>query len=506
MAAAVEMRGITKKFGDFTANDHINFQLEWAEIHGICGENGAGKTTLMNTLYGLHQPTFGTIFIDGKQAVIHSPKDSIAMGIGMVQQHFSLVPSMTVAENIVMGNPPFRKNRLVDRKKSIRIVEEISEKYNLIVEPEAVVKELPVGLKQRVEILKALYLGANILIMDEPTAVLTPQEISKLFLTLDGLRKQGKSVILITHKLSEVTAITDRITVMRLGKVEGSIETKQTSECEIARMMVGREVLMSVEKEVSVPKEVVLDVDHISCSNNQGILAVNDVSFKVRRGEIVGVAGVQGNGQTELIEAITGLRKLRKGCISINETPLKGKNMPRLCRDLQVGHIPEDRQEVGAARHASIRDNYLLYLHTHKSFNKGMFLNYKKVDDTCREGLSEYDVRYNRIQDNASSLSGGNLQKLIIAREMYSKPRLLVAAQPTRGVDIGATEFIHKQIVAHRDAGNAVLLFSNELSEIMSLSDRILVMFKGQIIGEISQDKATEEQLGFWMAGIKNQP
>ena len=221
---------------------------------------------------------------------------------------------------------------------------------------------------------------------------------------------------------------------------------------------------------------------------------------------IVGVAGVQGNGQTELIEAITGLRKLRKGRISINETPLKGKNMPRLCRDLQVGHIPEDRQEVGAARHASIRDNYLLYLHTHKSFNKGMFLNYKKVDDTCREGLSEYDVRYNRIQDNASSLSGGNLQKLIIAREMYSKPRLLVAAQPTRGVDIGATEFIHKQIVAHRDAGNAVLLFSNELSEIMSLSDRILVMFKGQIIGEISQDKATEEQLGFWMAGIKNQP
>lgn len=505
MATAVEMRGITKKFGDFTANDNINFQLEWAEIHGICGENGAGKTTLMNTLYGLHQPTSGTIYIDGRQAAIHSPKDSIAMGIGMVQQHFSLVPSMTVAENIVMGNPPYKKNGLVDKKKSIAIVEEISKKYNLIVEPGAVVKELPVGLQQRVEILKALYLGAKILIMDEPTAVLTPQEISKLFITLDGLRKQGKSVILITHKLSEVTAITDRITVMRLGKVEGTIETKDTSECEIARMMVGREVLMSVEKEASVPQEAVLDVEHISCSNNQGILAVNDVSFQVRKGEIVGVAGVQGNGQTELIEAITGLRKLRKGRIRICGTQLKGKNMPRLCRDLQVGHIPEDRQEVGAARHTSIRDNYLLYLHTLKQFNKGIFLDYKAVDGACKEGLKEYDVRYNRIQDNASSLSGGNLQKLIIAREMYTKPRLLVAAQPTRGVDIGATEFIHKQIVAHRDAGNAVLLFSNELSEIMSLSDRILVMFKGQIIGEISQSEATEEQLGFWMAGIKKE-
>ena len=505
MALAVEMQVITKKFGNFTANDKVNLQLKWAEIHGICGENGAGKTTLMNTLYGLHQPTAGEIYIDGKRVVIHSPKDSIALGIGMVQQHFSLVPSMTVAENIVMGKPPHAKNGLIDKRKSIEIVEEISRKYNLTVNPSALVKELPVGLQQRVEILKALYLGANILIMDEPTAVLTPQEINQLFITLDELRNQGKSIILITHKLSEVTAITDRITVMRLGKTVGTIDTKETTEHEIARMMVGREVLMSVEKDISEPKEIVLDVNHISCSNDQGISVVNDVSFCVRQGEIVGIAGVQGNGQTELIEAITGLRKIRSGKISIGGNILGGNNTSRQCRDLHVGHIPEDRQEVGAARYASIRDNYLLYLHTLRRFHKGIFLNYKEFDKACIEGLAEYDVRYNKIQDNASSLSGGNLQKLIIAREMYTKPHLLVAAQPTRGVDIGATEFIHKQIVAQRDLGSGVLLFSNELSEIISLSDRILVMYRGQIIGEVDQVHATEEKLGLWMAGIKDE-
>ena len=505
MALAVEMHNITKKFGNFVANDRINFQLQWAEIHGICGENGAGKTTLMNTLYGLHQPTSGDIFVDGKKAEIHSPKDSIALGIGMVQQHFSLVPSMTVAENIVMGRPPYKKNGLIDRKKSLEIVYEISQKYNLSVSPEATVGNLPVGLRQRVEILKALYLGANILIMDEPTAVLTPQEIEQLFVTLAELKKQGKSIILITHKLSEVTAITDRITVMRLGKVVGSLKTSETTEHEIARMMVGREVLMNIEKSKAVPSEEILNVDQVFCSNDQGVPAVNGVSMYVRAGEIVGVAGVQGNGQTELIEAITGLRKLRSGTIKINGEVLEGKNAARCCRDLQVGHIPEDRQDVGSARYASIRDNYLLYLHTLKKFNKGIFLDYKTIDKECEKGLKEYDVRYNRIQDNASSLSGGNLQKLIIAREMYTNPKLLVAAQPTRGVDIGATEFIHYQIIAHRDSGNAVLLFSNELSEIMSLSDRILVMFKGRIIGEISQADATEEKLGLWMAGITDE-
>lgn len=504
MALAVEMQGVTKKFGDFVANENIDFQLEWAEIHGICGENGAGKTTLMSILYGLHHPTSGSIFIDGKQISIHSPKDAISMGIGMVQQHFGLVPSMTVAENIVMGNPPHNKSGLIDRKRSIAIVNEISQKYNLLVDPMAKVGELSVGLQQRVEILKALYLGARILIMDEPTAVLTPQEIRQLFVTLDGLRKQGKSIILITHKLSEVTAITDRITIMRLGKVVGTVSTKEVSEAEIARKMVGREVLLSVKKEQSVPKEIVLEVENVTCNNNQGIPAVDNVSFYVRKGEIVGVAGVQGNGQTELIEAITGLRKLKKGSVKVKGTLVQGKNAARQCRDLQVGHIAEDRQEVGAARYASIRDNYFLHLHTLKEFNKGFFLNYKVFDKICREELKEYDVRYNKIQDNASSLSGGNLQKLIIAREMYVKPQLLVAAQPTRGVDIGATEFIHKQIVEHRDAGNAVLLFSNELSEIMTLSDRILVMFKGKIIGEIDQQYATEEQLGLWMAGIQN--
>lgn len=292
---------------------------------------------------------------------------------------------------------------------------------------------------------------------------------------------------------------------MRLGKTVGAIDTKETTEHEIARMMVGREVLMGVEKDISEPKEIVLDVNHISCSNDQGIPAVNDVSFCVRQGEIVGIAGVQGNGQTELIEAITGLRKIRSGKISIGGNILGGNNTSRQCRDLHVGHIPEDRQEVGAARYASIRDNYLLYLHTLRRFHKGIFLNYKEFDKACIEGLAEYDVRYNKIQDNASSLSGGNRQKLIIAREMYTKPHLLVAAQPTRGVDIGATEFIHKQIVAQRDSGSGVLLFSNELSEIISLSDRILVMYRGQIIGEVDQIHATEEKLGLWMAGIKDE-
>ena len=502
MALAVEMLGITQVFGNLVANDNVDFQAEWAKVHGICGENGAGKTTLMNILYGLHQPVSGIIKIDGKQVQMNSSKDAIALGIGMVHQHFSLVNSMTVAQNIVMGNPPHKSFGLVDIKKSNKLVNEISEKYCLPIDPAARVKDLPVGLQQRVEILKALYLGANILIMDEPTAVLTPQEIDKLFETLRELRRNGKTIILITHKLKEVKEITDEITIMRLGKVMGHVKTESVTEFDVARMMVGRDVLMSVPKDKPKLGNTVLSVKEICCKDIRGVQVVNNVSFDIKEGEIVGIAGVQGNGQTELIEAVTGLRKITSGSIFIHDKPLKSGNLSAKCREAGVGHIPEDRQTVGAARQASIRDNYLLNLHKRSEFGKKGFLKYKKVNEKCVEQLKKYDVRYNKITDMAGSLSGGNLQKVIIAREMYIEPKLIIAAQPTRGLDIGATEYIHKQLVEHRDKGNAVLLVTNELSEVMSLSDRILVVFKGSIIGEIAQSEATEEQIGLWMAGI----
>jgi ABC-type uncharacterized transport system ATPase subunit len=502
MVLAVEMHNITKKFGNLIANNNINFELHCGEVHGLCGENGAGKTTLMNILYGLYQPDAGKIIINGKECRLNSPKDAISAGIGMVHQHFSLVPSMTVAENIVIGNPPKKKNGLVDKKGSIEIVKELSAKYGLDINPAAIVKLLPVGLQQRVEILKALYLGANILIMDEPTAVLTPQEISQLFVTFEALKKKNKSIILITHKLKEVKEATDRITVMRLGKITGHANTADIDEHEIARMMVGREVLLRVNKEYKKSGDTILKVSNISCNDNRGVQVVKDITLEVRSGEIVGIAGVQGNGQTELIEAITGLRNVYQGSIEILGNTLGGKNLPARCRSLGVGHISEDRQNIGSALNASIRDNFLINIYKKKEFKRGIFLDYKAIDDTCIKLLEQFDVRYGKIQDPAYSLSGGNLQKLIVAREIYAKPRLLIAAQPTRGVDIGATEFIHKKLIEQRNDGNAVLLVSNDLSEIMSLSDRIYVIYKGTFVGEVNQTDATEEQLGLWMAGI----
>lgn len=499
---AVEMRNITKKFDNLIANNAVNFNTYWNEIHGLCGENGAGKTTLMNVLYGLYKPDEGDIFINGKKVSFNSPRDAIAAGIGMVHQHFSLVPSMTVAENIVMGNPPKLRNGLVDKKRSISIVQELSKKYGLDINPTGIVKELPVGLQQRVEILKALYLGADILIMDEPTAVLTPQEIRQLFKTLQMLKEQGKSIILITHKLKEVKEVTDRVTVMRRGKITGCRKTKDVTEHEIARMMVGREVLLNINKKESKIGEPILQVNSISCNDNRGIQVLHKISFQVNRGEIVGIAGVQGNGQSELIEAIAGLRPITEGTVRIKGVPMKGRNLPEKCRSIGVGHIPEDRQNVGAALDATIRDNFILNLHKKEEFTKKMFLNFKIIEEKCKQTLKQYDVRYNKIQDFAYSLSGGNLQKLIIAREMYSQPELLIAAQPTRGVDIGATEFIHRQLIKQRDLGCAVLLISYDLSEIMSLSDRILVIYKGTIVGEISQAEATEEKIGLLMSGI----
>ena len=502
MADAVDMRKITVRFDKVIANQEVDFQARWGEVHGLVGENGAGKTTLMRVLYGMYTHHEGEMYIDGVKTRFTSPKDAIAKGIGMVHQHFSLVPSMTVAENVVIGKPPYKKG-LIDLARSQEIVQELSETYGLKINPRARVSDLTVGLQQRVEILKALYLGAEILIMDEPTAVLTPQEILQLMDTLMNLKKKGKCIILITHKLAEVKLVTDRITVMRAGVVTAKVDTKDTDEKKIAMMMVGREVILEVNKDEFNPGDVILDAENISCCDKMGLPAVKNVSLKVHRGEVVGIAGVQGNGQSELADAISGLLPLMSGEIRVNGTRIAGKNLPLQCREAGMGHVHDDRIHVGSAGDMSIRDNFLAAVYRRPELKKGLFLDYRKADQVVEESVEKFSVKIGKIADDISSLSGGNMQKLIIAREMYLKPRLLIASQPTRGVDIGATEFIYQQIVKHRDAGNGVLLISNELSEILALSDRILVIYKGELIGELSRGEATEEKIGMLMAGLR---
>lgn len=504
MADAVDMRKITVRFDKVTANQDVDFRAGWGEVHGLVGENGAGKTTLMRVLYGMYTHHEGEMYINGEKVEFTSPKDAIARGIGMVHQHFSLVPSMTVAENVVMGNPPYRKG-LIDLKKSEEIVGRLSEEYGLEIKPKARVCDLTVGLQQRVEILKALYLGAEILIMDEPTAVLTPQEIQQLMETLMNLKAKGKCIILITHKLAEVKMVTDRITVMRNGVVTANVNTEDTDEKKIAMMMVGREVILEVEKEPFHPGEAILEVNHISCLDKTGLPVVHNISLCVRGGEVVGIAGVQGNGQSELADAVSGLLPLMSGEVLLNGKKMSGKNVPLLCRESGMGHVHDDRMHVGSAGDMSIRDNFLAAIYRHPDLKKGMFLDYKKADEITEQNVEKFSVKIGKITDDISSLSGGNMQKLIIAREMYPEPKLLIASQPTRGVDIGATEFIYQQIIRHRDAGNGVLLISNELSEILALSDRILVIYKGEIIGELERGEADEKKIGMLMAGIREE-
>lgn len=499
---AVDMQKITVRFGDVVANSDVDFQARWGEVHGLVGENGAGKTTLMRVLYGMYSHHTGDVFINGEKVAFSSPKTAIAKGIGMVHQHFSLVPSMTVAENVVMGKPPYKRG-LIDLKRSIELVKELSNEYGLEINPKTRVCDLTVGLQQRVEILKALYLGAEILIMDEPTAVLTPQEILQLMETLTNLKKKGKCIILITHKLAEVKMVTDRITVMRNGVVTAKVNTEDTDEKKIAMMMVGREVILEVEKESFNPGEVVLDVHNISCLDKLGMPAVNNVSLKVRKGEVVGIAGVQGNGQSELADAVAGLLPLMSGQVLMNGKKMVGNNVPLLCREAGMGHVHDDRMGVGTAVDMSIRDNFLAEIYRKPEMAKNGFLDYKKADDIVEKSIDKYKVKIGKISDHIGSLSGGNMQKLIIAREMYLEPKLLIASQPTRGVDIGATEFIYQQIIKHRDSGNGVLLISNELSEILALSDRILVIYKGEIIGELNRAEADEDKIGMLMAGIR---
>ena len=501
MSVAVQMKNIVKLFGAVRANDDVCLTIQKNSIHGIIGENGAGKTTLMKILYGMYRPDGGEILLDGKRVKFSSPKDAIACHIGMVHQHFTLVPSMTVMENIILGCPP-QKRGFIDRKKALEQVNALCEKYNFNMDPNAVISELPVGLRQRVEILNALFLGADILIMDEPTAVLTPQEITGLFETLKELRNHGASIILITHKLSEVMAITDEVTVLRDGKVTGRVHTSDTNERALAQMMVGRGVLLNVEKAPAQLGDTVLRMEHIRSCNDDGLLTVDDVSFSLREGEIVGIAGVQGNGQSELIEILSGVNQDYVGAITIAGKLIPRESTPWARRKAGLGLIPEDRQISGSAGVATVEDNFLMTTYRKRNINKHGFISRKIARMELEASIEAFKIKIPSIKAGGYSLSGGNMQKLIVAREYNLHPKILIAAQPTRGVDIGAMEIIHKKLVELRESGKAVLLVSNELSEIMSLSDRILVMYQGRIMGEVAAKDAEESQLGLWMAGI----
>jgi ABC-type uncharacterized transport system ATPase subunit len=501
MPPILELRGITKRFPGVLANDHIDLTLNQGEIHALLGENGAGKTTLMNVLYGLYHPDEGEIIVRGKPIKITGPRDAIAQGIGMVHQHFMLIPVFTVTENVMLGDESITNGIVLDRKKVAREIRELSTRYGLEVNPDLYIKDLSVGIQQRVEIIKLLYRKADILILDEPTAVLTPQEVDDLFQVLRNLKEHGNSIIFITHKLREVLALADRITVLRLGKVIGTTEPSKTNSAELARMMVGRSVILSVEKAPAKPQEVVLKVENLVVRDERHNIAVNDVSFEVRAGEVLGIAGVQGNGQTELVQALTGLRRVESGRVTIlgHDTT---HATPRQLFELDVAHVPEDRQQDGLVLNFPVEDNLVLNEYYRPPFAKGIVMNFEAIERAAAERVQEFDVRTPSIFVKTANLSGGNQQKVIVAREFSGPIKLLIASQPTRGLDVGSIEYIHKRIIEKRDEGTAVLLVSNELDEIMSLSDRIAVMFKGKIIDTVNAEETTKEALGLLMAGV----
>ncbi len=500
MTTVLEVRGITKRFPGVLANDHVDFSLEQGEIHALLGENGAGKTTLMNVLYGLYRPDEGEILRNGKPVIMHSPKDAIAHGIGMVHQHFMLIPVFTVTENIMLGAETVRRGVLA-RREVAREIRQLSRRYGLDVDPDALVQDLAVGEQQRVEIIKTLYRKAQILILDEPTAVLTPQEADDLFRVMRELKEQGVSIIFITHKLREVLAVADRITVMRGGRVVGTVLPQETDEARLAAMMVGREVILKVDKAPAKPGEVVLQVSGLQVRDVRGVEAVQGVSFEVRAGEVLGIAGVQGNGQTELVEALTGLRPAHGGKIFLRGIDVTGKP-PRPIIENGLSHVPEDRQRHGLVLSYPVADNLILCTYYLPPFAKGVVIQNEAVDSFSRNLIKKFDVRTPSPYVPTSTLSGGNQQKVIVARELSRPVSLLVANQPTRGLDVGSIEYIHRQIIDMRDQGVAVLLVSAELDEIMSLSDRIAVMYKGQIVATVDAETATKAELGLWMAGV----
>ena len=505
----LQATGITKRFPGVLANDDVSFDLHMGEVHAVLGENGAGKTTLMNILYGLYKPDAGEVMVNGQPMVLNSTKDAISHGIGMVHQHFMLIPVFSVTENIMLGSETDHRTRgagpippldRLERKTVAAMVKELSHKYRLDVDPEAIVGDLPVGVQQRVEIVKALYRKASILILDEPTAVLTPQEAEDLTRIMHELTSQGVSIIFITHKLKEVLSIADRITVMRGGKVVGTTTPAETSEHQLAAMMVGREVILTVEKGPAKPQEDILKVDNLVVHDRRGLEAVRGVSFTVREGEILGIAGVQGNGQTELVEALTGLIPTQSGQVIMSGKDLTNQT-PREFTRTGLAHIPEDRQRHGLVLSYTVVDNMVLCDYYHAPYSKYGVNQPQVMEANAVKLINDYDVRTPSPYNPTGKLSGGNQQKVIVARELSRPVKLLVANQPTRGLDVGSIEYIHKEIIAMRDRGVAVLVISAELDEIMALSDRIAVMYRGQIVTTVPAGEVTREQLGLWMAG-----
>lgn len=495
----IEMRDITKVFGGFVANDKINLHLRKGEIHALLGENGAGKSTLMNMLAGLLEPTSGEIAVNGQVVNLDSPSKAASLGIGMVHQHFMLVEAFTVAENIILGSE-LTKNGVLDIAGASKEIKALSERYGLAVDPSAKVADISVGAQQRVEILKTLYRGADILIFDEPTAVLTPSEIDELMAIMKNLVKEGKSIILITHKLDEIRAVSDRVTVIRRGKSIETVEIAGATNADLAEMMVGRSVSFKTEKQASKPKEVVLSIKDLVVNENRGVPAVKNLSLDVRAGEIVGIAGIDGNGQSELIQAITGLRKVESGSIELKGDSIVGLHL-RQITELSVGHVPEDRHRDGLILEMMISENIALQTYYKEPHSKNGILNYSNITSYAKKLMEEFDVRAASELVPAAALSGGNQQKAIIAREIDRDPDLLIVSQPTRGLDVGAIEYIHKRLIEERDNGKAVLVVSFELDEILNVSDRIAVIHDGKIQGIVSPETTNKQGLGVLMAG-----
>ncbi|MBO3321468.1 ABC transporter ATP-binding protein [Clostridium perfringens] len=504
MEYVVEMLNIRKEFPGIVANDNITLQLRKGEIHALLGENGAGKSTLMGILFGMNQPDKGVIKVRGKEVKITNPNVANDLGIGMVHQHFKLVENFTVTQNIVLGcEPKILFGLGMDLNKAAKRIEELSKQYGLNVDPNAKIENISVGMQQRVEILKMLYRDADVLILDEPTAVLTPQEIDELIKIMKNLINEGKSIIIITHKLKEIKDAADRCTVIRRGRYIGTVDVKTTSEAEMAKMMVGREVSFKVNKKPAKPGDVVLDIKNLSVKNNKKVLGLKDFSIDVRAGEIVGIAGVEGNGQSELIEAITGLRKSESGTINFKNKDITRESIRNRINS-GIAHIPEDRHKRGLVLDYTIEENMVLEVYDKKPFSNKGLLNKKEIKKYAEKIIDEFDVRSGEGAESiARSLSGGNQQKAIIGREIELNPELLIAAQPTRGLDVGSIEYIHKRLVEQRDSGKAVLLVSLELDEILNVSDRIAIINNGELIGVVNADETNENEVGLMMAGIK---